>query len=199
MPGLNEADCEPTDPPVVERRWWGHYFRPITAADADDPCHLEGEWEGLCPLETWLFEYVVDSGETFTPSTWWPWIPTLRELLNSKGFELDGGPVPEKTSPHRFLGRLAEGAPRAARKAAWEGGWPGDPMLVGAVLIEALPLGADELSVEMAVELIGPPPIASPDLVPGYDEPLEGDLAEWATQARATADILELAGPLRPG
>lgn len=192
MSGLTIPNDESSHTPTVERRWWGRYFREVTADDAGELDELEAAWEAHCPEEASLFDYVVSSGETFTPSTLWPWVTDLKELLNSAGFELDGGPVPEKVSPHRFLGRLAEGTPTAVRAA---GPWREDRLRVGSVFIEALSFDTDAAVVDMAFELLPPLPIDELDQLPGYDEPLEGVLAEWVLDARAMLEMLDLVPP----
>lgn len=192
MSGLTTPDHQWSHTPTVERRWWGRYFREVTVGDADDLIELEAAWEARCPEEAWLFEYVVSSGDTFTPSTLWPWISILRELLNSAGFEIDGGMIQLSTSPHRFLGRLAEGAPTVA--AGLNLAPCHDPLRAGSIFVEALPLGANAELARMAFELLPPMPVDEPwPFLPTYDEPLKGELAEWVLDARALLEMLDLA------
>lgn len=63
------------------------------------------------------------------------------------------------------------------------------------MFIEALPFDTDAAVVDMAFELLPPLPIDDPDELPGYDEPLEGVLAEWVLDARALLEMLDLASP----
>lgn len=121
--------------------------------------------------------------------------PGPQGAAHSAGFELDGGPAAGKKSQYRFIGRLAEGTPTAVHAA---GPWSEDPLRFGSVFIEALPFDTDATVVDMAFELLPPLPIDDPDELPGYDEPLEGVLAEWVADARAVLEMVDLVPPTRP-
>lgn len=189
MPGLTTPDHESSGTPTVERRWRGRYFREVAARDAYMLDELRAAWEDEYPRDAWLFDWYVCSGEPSTPSILWASVRALRELLNSAGFELDGGPAAGKKSQYRFIGRLAEGTPTAVHAA---GPWSEDPLRFGSVFIEALPFDTDAAVVDMAFELLPPLPIDDPDQLPGYDEPLRGLLAEWVLDARVVLEMLDL-------